>query len=55
MDLDLCQGLNCQNGGSCVPTETTASCACAEGFAGDSCQYVIGEFQRDVKMSPLWN
>ena len=33
----------CENGGTCIPAENDASCACAGGYTGDFCEIDINE------------
>jgi hypothetical protein len=36
---DSCPNTSCQNSGTVTLTDTICSCACGNGFTGDSCQY----------------
>jgi len=36
-----CAASPCQNGGTCVPTESGYTCTCPAGFAGDDCQCTL--------------
>lgn len=35
---DLCSGLNCQNGGTCVAQDNEAICNCPIGYYGSRCE-----------------
>lgn len=37
-ETDLCNNVNCQNGGTCVVVNGTAICECRDNFSGDRCE-----------------
>ncbi|VDI73576.1 Hypothetical predicted protein [Mytilus galloprovincialis] len=48
--ISPCDGVNCQNGGSCVSSGSTGTCGCTNGYHGDRCQNLpensIGYYNR---------
>ncbi|XP_052059522.1 uncharacterized protein LOC127700100 [Mytilus californianus] len=36
--ISPCDGVNCQNGGNCVSSESTYTCSCVNNYHGDRCQ-----------------
>ncbi|CAF0780964.1 unnamed protein product [Didymodactylos carnosus] len=50
--IDLCQNVNCSNGGTCIPLDIKALqylCICTESHCGDKCQYQTARIQIDIK------
>ncbi|XP_078659592.1 uncharacterized protein LOC144904521 [Branchiostoma floridae x Branchiostoma belcheri] len=37
-DTDDCDGVTCQNGGTCVDGDNTYTCDCVSGYVGDHCE-----------------
>ena len=37
-DVDDCQGINCQNGGTCLDGINSYIWSCPDGFQGDNCE-----------------
>ena len=37
-DTDNCEGVDCQNGGTCVDEVAGYHCECVEGYSGDHCE-----------------
>ena len=38
LDIDDCDGITCQNGGTCIDAVNAYSCNCAPGYDGDHCE-----------------
>lgn len=42
-DIDWCNGVTCQHGGTCVDDIETYNCSCLPGFTGRNCETDIDE------------
>ena len=38
LDIDECEALPCQNGGTCIDKVNSYKCICATGFNGKDCE-----------------
>ena len=47
MATDVCNGVTCQNGGTCEGTGSSYQCRCAQGYIGAYCD--VGKYKRFMK------
>ncbi|XP_071951339.1 protocadherin Fat 4-like [Antedon mediterranea] len=48
LEVDQCESVSCQNGGTCIDGSGSFSCQCLSGFAGDLCEVNLDDCNGDI-------
>lgn len=49
----MCDGVTCQNGGTCIIKDGKAFCECADGYGGNNCEKSKYSFNFSIKISSV--